>query len=150
MICNSCGANFPDKSTFCTFCGAKSIPIPTSAQQYNQYPQNNIPQQNTYQSYNQQSIPNMMPLYTSIQDTTPISPWGYIGYMLLFGIPIVGIVMMFVFAFGSNTNVNLKNFARAYLLYMLIVVILYLIIFAIVFVTGASCSSAFFGSRYYY
>ena len=48
-------------------------------------------------------------------DNSPLSPWAYIGYMLLFSIPLVGLIMMFVFGFGQG-NVNRKNFARAYLI----------------------------------
>lgn len=53
----------------------------------------------------------------------PISAWGYVGYQLLFSLPIIGIIMLLVFAFGDG-NVNLKNFARSYLLFLLIGIIL--------------------------
>lgn len=49
------------------------------------------------------------------RELQPIGTLGYIGYMVLFMIPILGIVMLLVFAFGGTKNQNLKNFARAYL-----------------------------------
>jgi len=40
----------------------------------------------------------------------------WIGTFLLSGIPIVGFILLIVWAFDSSTNVNKKNFARAVLL----------------------------------
>ena len=56
-------------------------------------------------------------------DTAPLSPWAYIGYMILFGLPIIGFIMMIVYACGTG-NVNRKNFAKAYLILIIIGVIL--------------------------
>jgi len=60
------------------------------------------------------------------QDTTPLSPWAYAGYMLLFSLPLVGLIMMLIYAFGDG-NINLKNFARGFLLLGLIGFVLGLI-----------------------
>jgi hypothetical protein len=46
----------------------------------------------------------------------PISMWGYVGYMILFAIPCVGLILMFVFGFGGTQNINLRNWARGYLI----------------------------------
>lgn len=43
----------------------------------------------------------------------PISMWGYFGYELLFAIPVIGFIVLLVFAFGGTANVNVKNFARS-------------------------------------
>lgn len=56
--------------------------------------------------------------------TTPLPVWKYIGIFLLMGIPILGIIMIFVWAFGSSCNQNTKNFARAVLIMSLIAVVL--------------------------
>ena len=138
MRCTSCGAELPEGTTFCTSCGAKVATAQPTQPSYD--PNQNFQQpvnsnQNTYAGYNQpyqQQIQPMtmqqFPQMTTMEDTTPISPWGYIGYNILFSIPIVGLVMLFVYSFGSNTNVNLKNYARSFLLMMLIVVIIYVVI----------------------
>ncbi|MCR5301811.1 MAG: hypothetical protein K6E49_05170 [Lachnospiraceae bacterium] len=63
---------------------------------------------------------------------TPISMWGYFGYELLFTIPFIGLIFLIVFAISAK-NVNLKNFARSYFCYLIIV----LIILAILIVLGA-------------
>ena len=62
----------------------------------------------------------------------PISPWGYLGYSMLFSIPIVGIVMLFIYAFGGTSNKNLRNYARSYFC----IILLYVIIFIILLSTG--------------
>lgn len=53
----------------------------------------------------------------------PISAWGYIGYNFLFAIPLVGLILMIVFA-CSNENINRRNYARSYLILMLLVIAL--------------------------
>lgn len=68
----------------------------------------------------------------------PISPWGYLGYALLFAIPIVGLVLMFVWGFGENTNKNLKNYARYYLICVVIGIVVAIILTVIAIVTGAA------------
>ena len=40
---------------------------------------------------------------------TPISMWGYFGYNILFGLPIIGFIILIVFALGHH-NVNVKNY----------------------------------------
>lgn len=62
------------------------------------------------------------------EEYRPISPWGYIGYQILFSIPIIGIILILIYSFGnSNKNINLKNFAKSYLYIVLIIVIFTLI-----------------------
>ena len=41
----------------------------------------------------------------------PIGAWGYFGYQILFSIPIVGFILLIVFAL-SDENINRRNFAR--------------------------------------
>lgn len=53
----------------------------------------------------------------------PISPWGYIGYTILFAIPIVGIICLVVFAL-SSTNINRRNLARSYWCVFLVVILI--------------------------
>ena len=58
----------------------------------------------------------------------PISMWGYLGYSILFALPIIGIIMIFVFSFSKDENINVCNYARSYILIYVIGVILYLIL----------------------
>lgn len=71
------------------------------------------------------NIPDNIP-----EEYRPISMWGYFGYEILFSIPCVGIVLLIVFAVGGTKNVNLRNFARSYFCFLLIMAILVVILLA--------------------
>lgn len=74
------------------------------------------------------NIPDNIP-----EEYRPISMWGYFGYELLFSIPCVGLILLIVFSFGGARNVNLRNFARSYFCFLIIVAVLVVILLA----TGA-------------
>lgn len=62
------------------------------------------------------------------QEYKPISPWGYVGYNILFSIPLVGFIFLLVYALGGTSNINLKNYSRSFfvtLLLSLIVVVIF-------------------------
>ena len=59
----------------------------------------------------------------------PISMWGYFGYEILFSIPFIGFILLLVFSFGGTKNINLRNFARSYFCFSIIVIIFIAIIF---------------------
>lgn len=68
-----------------------------------------------------------------------VSVGSYLGHILLFSIPLIGFVMLLVKAFGSKSNKNISNFAKAQLLLSVIVVVLSMVImFAITFIIGGS------------
>lgn len=67
----------------------------------------------------------------------PISPWGYIGYEILYAIPVVGLVLAIIFAITSK-NKNVKNFAKAQLIMVVIAVVLVLIMFGLGMMGGKS------------
>lgn len=60
----------------------------------------------------------------------PISMWGYFGYQILFSIPLVGLICLIVFAITAE-NVNLKNFARSYFCFLILMTIIFEILMAI-------------------
>lgn len=69
---------------------------------------------NNVNSNNQPGIP---------EEFKPISMWGYFGYELLFSIPCIGLIVLIVLAVSAN-NVNVKNFARSYFCFLIILGIL--------------------------
>ena len=73
------------------------------------------------------------------EEYTPISAWGYVGYSLLFSIPLVGFICLLVFAI-SGSNKNVKNYARSYFCMLLIEIILAIIIGVICAVLGIDLS----------
>ena len=70
----------------------------------------------------------------------PISAWGYFGYQLLFGIPIVGFIFLCVFALGGTSNVNLRSYARSYFCAFLVGFIIAVITLIVVFAVGGISS----------
>ena len=110
------------------------------AQQYQGAGMQPQPQQNPYiPPMGQQGMNNQVNNFQGgiPEEYKPITPWGYIGYSLLFScIPIGSIILLFVYAFGSGKNINVRNYARGILLMTLIIIVLYVIIFAIMLVAG--------------
>ncbi len=60
----------------------------------------------------------------------PISMWGYFGYELLFSIPIIGFILLIILAITAR-NKNVKNFARSYFCFIIILLIFIGIVAAI-------------------
>ena len=78
------------------------------------------------QAMNEQ-FPGMQP------STEPLSVKEWFVTLFITYIPLVGLIMLLVWAFDSSTNINKKNFAKASLIWMLIgiaLAILFLIAFA--------------------
>ena len=69
--------------------------------------------------------------YDVNEELKPISAWGYIGYQILFSLPIIGIILILVFSFGGIKNENVRNFARFYVLSFVIAIILIIVLFAL-------------------
>jgi len=65
------------------------------------------------------------------QHTEPMSMKDWFITLLISYIPLVGLIMLIVWAFDSNTNVNKKNWAKASLIWMLIGIGIAIIIFVI-------------------
>lgn len=101
-------------------------------------------QQQTYYQAPQQNY------YQKPQDTAPMTVGQYILMMFISAIPLVGFIMLLIWAFGSDTNANKKNYARAVLI-LSVIGIVFCIIFGTV-ITGiiASIISSSSGGYYGY
>lgn len=75
------------------------------------------------------------------QDTCPLSLGQYLVMMLLLVIPLVNIILLFVWSFG-NYNINKKNYARASLIMFAIAIVLW-------FILGAALTGIIMNSGYY-
>lgn len=60
--------------------------------------------------------------YNGPEQFRPLSPWAYVGYTLLFILPIIGQIALLVFTF-SDGNINRRSFARSYWCYLLLAAI---------------------------
>ena len=61
--------------------------------------------------------------------TMSVKDWLYT--LLILAIPLVGFIMLFVYAFGSDQNENRQNWAKAQLIIMAIIVTLVMIFFIV-------------------
>ena len=73
-------------------------------------------------SSQQQAAPQQV-IFRKPAATTPLPVWKFIGIFLLMGIPILNIVMIFVWSFGHSCNQNTKNYARAILILWVIAIV---------------------------
>lgn len=173
MYCKKCGQKNADEAKFCRRCGAElkavglndetsdetvncgdkekkagerqSDPVRPPQDPYS-FEQDSRERNQTYEQppynnrVNDSVSPEMIP-----EEYKPISMWGYLGYELLFSLPIVGFVLLIVFSVGGTKNRNLKNFARSYFCFLLIlIVIIILIIVLYSALVGSVGSAAYF------
>lgn len=76
-----------------------------------------------------QPVP-VMPVVPAPQGEEPYSIGKFLGCMLLSLIPCVNIIMLFVWAFADG-NTSRKNWAKAQLIFVAIIVVLYILAIAI-------------------
>lgn len=87
--------------------------------------QTNNTQSNNNQNTNQgSSIPKAY---------KPISAWGYVGWDILFSIPVVGLIVLIVFACGGTSNINRKKYARSKFCAVLLAIMVSLISFIVLY-----------------
>jgi len=69
---------------------------------------------------------------TPSSSSQPISVKDWIITILITAIPLVGLIMLFVWGFGSDTHPSKANWAKATLIWYLIGIVFSMIIFSIV------------------
>lgn len=139
-FCVSCGAPMKDGIAFCTSCGAKqgdAAPVtpppkpaaaPPPPPQTPPVYQTPPPQQPVYQQP-VQLAPQQSP-EQSVKGTKyePITTGGFIGIMLLLCIPVIGLILLIVWACGGCRKISKCSFARATLILGIIMAVLGLVI----------------------
>ena len=110
-FCTNCGATLPDDKNFCTECGSpvatvepamETPPVQTAPPPVQQTPpptQTTPPPVQPVYQYSTAPAGETIPSKGSKYD--PITTGGYIGIMLLMCIPVVGLILMIVWAFGG-------------------------------------------------
>ena len=61
------------------------------------------------------------------RDSSPISLGDWMITLLILCIPLVGIIMLFVWGFADGTHPSKRNFCRAYLIWMLIGIVIFVL-----------------------
>ncbi len=117
MFCENCGNKLPDEAKFCGGCGAKTDPVQPAHIAVEEPaltrpvppPVYTPPTQTAYAS-------QQPPAYSKNPDSDPLRVGQYIGMLLLMCIPLLNIILLFVWSFGGSVNLNKKNFAKASLI----------------------------------
>ena len=78
-----------------------------------------------------------------------LSPWTYVGYGILFTLPVIGWILAIVFALNDD-NLNRGNFARGYWCGVLVAVIVVVILSIAGMVMGVSIMDGFSSYQYNY
>lgn len=71
-------------------------------------------------------------------ECTDVSAGDWFITMLISAIPVVGFVMLFVWAFGNGTNTNKANWAKASLIWLAVIFSTYLLLFFALLVVAVS------------
>jgi len=69
-----------------------------------------------------------------------MSPKDWALTLFLTGLPVIGLILLFIWAFGSGANPVKMNYAKGALILTAIIIVLYILIFMIF---GASLMSSF-------
>ena len=121
MFCSKCAAKIPDGSIFCPECGQKLTANNAQQAPLRQQPlYTQPPVQQT-----RVSAP-MQPAYDP--QSAPLSTGNFFWMPVLIGIPVIGFIVLLVWAFSKDTNLNRKHYARAALIWLLISLILVVIV----------------------
>jgi uncharacterized membrane protein YvbJ len=124
MICNTCGRQIKNEAAnFCEYCGASfREQVQAASSQGLESPFYNR------QTISEQSPYTMSGIQQNIGREKPISFREWIGFYALLLVPILNIVILTIWAFSYSTPENKKTWARATLIF---IVIVYLILFSL-------------------
>lgn len=139
MFCENCGTKLLTGAKFCTVCGTKTDELPAQGKVAEEavarpapvpppyaLPAHTLPPQQ--QVYAQPQPPTYVPQ----EGSEPLRVGQYIGMFLLLAVPILNIVLLFMWSFGGSVNLNKKNFARASLILSAIMLIIWIVIGGVV------------------
>ena len=140
-FCTSCGATLDDEKKFCTECGASANEAPAGAAPTPPPPPppQAPPQPQAAPVYAQAATATMPPPQSTYQHATAysgdmapgkgskyeqITTKGFIGIMLLMCIPILGQILMIIWALGGCRKINKRNLARASLIMLVVALVI--------------------------
>lgn len=147
MFCENCGNKIPDEAKFCPVCGATLGATPPSYTA----PPYAAPEQPPVRPAAPAYVPQQPVSYAAQQANPPLTVGQYLGMYLLMCVPILNIVLLFMWAFGGSVNLNKKNYARAVLILFAVSVVIW-IIFGGIFIgtMGGLMDNSYYSSNTWY
>lgn len=136
-FCTNCGASLSDETRFCTECGAtldaavppanEAAPAPSVQQTqpvYQSAPVTTVVAEPPQKAKRQRAVSYNDDAPAPGSKYEPITTGGFIGIMLLMCIPVVGLVLMIVWACGGCRKVNKRSLARASLIMLVVMLVI--------------------------
>ncbi|MDD2955953.1 MAG: zinc ribbon domain-containing protein [Oscillospiraceae bacterium] len=145
MLCPNCGKNVPDDSMFCDGCGFSFAGAPAPAQEPVYVAP--APAPAPAPAYTVPQAPQMA--YNTINLDAPLSTGSFVLMTFLQCIPVVGFILLLVWAFSKNTNTNKKHYARAALIWWLIGILATVIMVLLSVFMGVGLGSIMSNGYYY-
>ena len=136
-FCTECGAPLKEGATFCSACGAKA-PAEKKPEAAPETPAAPQPVYQTQQTYT-----------PSAPAAQPVSTAYYFWMMLLFAVPVIGLIVCLVTAF-SGDDTSRKTFSRAVLIWILVAIVLSIIVAIAIAAVGGSIMNILFNIYRYY
>jgi hypothetical protein len=139
MFCGSCGKELEEGTKFCDSCGAKTEPenaeavveeVKTDTGKAAEAPvPEKVVEPVKKEEVKKPAAPASEPIRVrSVNVSKPLGIFAYLWMFILMIIPVVDIIMLCVWAFGKDKNLNKKNFAWASIILILLGVIGWLLI----------------------
>ena len=115
--CPFCGSPLEDEAKFCGECGRQieEAPLPPVSPESEPTPPPQAPVQAAAQE------PEEGPTIVELPDKKQtLTTWQYALLMILYSIPVVGLIFLFIFGAGHPKNISLKRFSVAALILRLV------------------------------
>ena len=117
MFCTKCSSKIPDGSIFCPECGQRL----NTAQAVPQIPPRQTPQYAQPQPQPRPGVSRQVPQVPVLDpQSAPLTTGNFFWMPVILAIPVVGLIVLLVWAFSKSANLNRKHYARATLIWLLI------------------------------
>lgn len=168
-ICSKCGKLVTGNGFFCPSCGEKLggavdlnkpgasdpdiMPASTNGSFNNNFGTSNTTNtagsSNTYQGQMPNYVQPITPVNNAAQPEMTVGQW--VLTLFLSSLGIIGVILLFVWAFGADTPPNKRNFARGMLIWYAIAVVLVIVLYGSLFCIGfaGGMMDDIFDSMYY-
>lgn len=141
MFCTNCGQALPKDILICAHCGEnikilEGIKINNLFTSEDNDDDESMDSDITQSEYTHKTVLEPKKIQDTDENNYPIKTLSFFIAEIIIVIPIINIIMLFVWAFNKHTNKNKKAFARSILIWILLGIVLILGIFIFIRVTG--------------